>query len=128
MNFNEEEDSVQEIKELAECQSNQIQYLGMSEYTRFFLSEQHWELSFLYLCAFLFSAWFGTTAKCFEDVMGYCSLAIIMSSVLFGLGNFSTEEVLKANTKNVFFLSIFFTISVCTFHFFRLKVDPRSIA
>lgn len=124
MTLSEEED----IQELKECESDQIQLFGVSEYTRFFLSEQHWELTFLYLCVFLFSAWFGVTAKCFEDVMGYCSLAVILSFAIYGLGNFSSEDILKSNTKTVFFLSVFFTISVCTFHFFRLKVDPRSIA
>ena len=128
MNYNEEEDASNEIKELTEFEPDQLQFLGVSEYTRFFLSEQHWELTFLFLCAFLFSAWFGMTAECFEDVMGYCSLAIIISFLMYGLGSFSREEIFKTNTRNVFSLSVFFNISVCTFHFLRLKADPRSIA
>lgn len=89
--------------------------------------ESNWELMFLYFSVFLYAVWFGITAEAFEGLMGLCTVAVFMGFLIMVLGKFIKSDPLASNTRNLFYISIFFSMTSCLFHFIRLKIDPIRI-
>jgi hypothetical protein len=92
-----------------------------------FLLQGHWELTFLYLSAFLFGMWLGVTGDKFEHIMAFSLLTILVGGCVYLFGRLATEDLLRENTKLFFSVTLFFALSVCVFHFLRLKIEPPSI-
>lgn len=116
------EEEVLELKEWDEGQAS----INIG-YATFLTHDKHWELTFLYICVFLFSIWFGITAKTFENIMEFCIISLIMASILYVLGQISTEDPFRHNSQSLFPLTIFFIICVSIFHFLRLRIEPQTI-
>jgi hypothetical protein len=89
--------------------------------------EGHWEIAFLYFGALLFGIWFGVTAERFENVMGFCTTCAAVGFAVFVLGSLASDDLLRTNSRHVFFLAVFFAFSVCLFHFIRLKAEPAGL-
>jgi hypothetical protein len=85
--------------------------------------EGQWEIAFLYFGALLFGIWFGVTAERFENVMGFCTTSVAVGFAAFVAGRLASDDLLRANSRHLFFLTVFFAFSVCLFHFIRLKVE-----
>lgn len=91
-----------------------------------FNADSQWELTFLYFCVLLFSVWFGIIGQKFENIMSFCMIAVVVGFVIYLAGRTASEPILRENTKQLFGITLFFSFTVCMFHFLRLKIDPPS--
>jgi hypothetical protein len=89
--------------------------------------EGHWELAGLWLVALFFGMWFGMTGEDLSEIIGFCALSVSIGFCIFGLGQFGTEELVRTNSKHIFYLSVFFAFSVLVFHFLRRKLESPNL-